>query len=109
MPWVTIKLDLQAPLPRPEGANFFHFTQVLDEVEMLVGYLPLTKLHNASEAAEHNAGELMADDQMAIVSPEITHRLSLTMNGFRTLKERVDLLAERIEARIREEGSGGAS
>lgn len=89
MPYVRVEFDRDGPLPAPEGANFFHFTHIQGEVEMLVGYVDLNRLWALSQDYEDASDEEELPSHVS-VKPEITHRLVLSANGFKTLKDRVD-------------------
>jgi hypothetical protein len=80
---VVVPSDL--PLPAPEGANFFHFTVVNQEVQFLVGSINLLKLNEA----RGKAGE-------TLIVPEITHRFTLSPMGFTQLKVQVDAIAKAV-------------
>ena len=79
---ITITVPANLPLPNPEGANFFHFTLVGDEIQFLVGSINLLRLHEA---------KLLAEPQKIV--PDITHRFTLSVLGFHTLKAQVDQIA----------------
>jgi hypothetical protein len=83
---VTVKIDLSREMPPPEGANFFHFTFLRGEVQMLLGYVDLFRIH-----------EMKAPGKTRVIYPEVTHRFSLSALGFAQLKAQVDEIAAKIE------------
>lgn len=91
MPKIEIRLDPDQAFPAPSGVNFFHFTHVDSEVEMLAGYVDLTRIHHAVKANE-SAGEGGAVQ----VEPEVTHRFVMSLNGFFQLLDRVNNIGDRI-------------
>jgi len=97
MPIVTVHFDPEAPQPPPEGANFFHFTQVQDEVEMVVGYVSPTKVHAIVQA--HPDAKDQEELPDVSLSPEISHRFLMSLNGFRILRDRVNQIWNTIESR----------
>ncbi len=84
---IRIKVPTDVELPPPEGANFFQFTHVQNEAQMLVGYIDLHRL--AREAGDLT--DVADDEELDIeLTPEITHRFLLSTNGLVMLKERLD-------------------
>jgi hypothetical protein len=82
---VTVQLTTRHPLPPAQGANYFHFTTLGEEVQMLVGTVNLLRVHEATQGEED-----------AVVSPDITHRFLLSPLGFAHLKAQVDQIASGI-------------
>jgi hypothetical protein len=80
---VGISIPANLPLPPAEGANFFHFTVVGEEVQFLVGTINLLRLHEAK-----TRGETIS------VVPEITHRFLLSPLGFNSLKSQLEEIAK---------------
>lgn len=93
---VQLKIALPKPedTPLPEGANYFHFSWRGTEVQMLVGYIdPLKTLPVAS------GGLLPVPPTKGTqISPEITHRILLSVSGFATLKAQVDQIAASMKS-----------
>jgi|WetSurMetagenome_2_1015567.scaffolds.fasta_scaffold492854_1 hypothetical protein len=82
----TARVEITAahPVPPSEGANYFHFTSVGAEIQMLVGTVNLLRLH------ESMLGE------GGTVSPEITHRFLLSPLGFAHLKQQIEEIAQSV-------------
>ncbi len=72
---VAVAIPANLPLPPAEGANFFHFTVVGEEVQLLVGSINLLRIHEAKGKTEPTT-----------VVPEITHRFLLSPLGFKSLR-----------------------
>ena len=83
--YVSIGLDGSVPLPPAEGANFFHFTVVEHEVQLLVGSVNLLRLHEAKRRGEP-----------ITVAPQITHRFLLSPLGFGALKANLEEIAKSV-------------
>ena len=75
------------PLPHPLGANFFHFTRVGEEVQMLVGSVNLLRLHEASRRP--------TGDPLVIV-PDIVARYTLSPLGLASLQSQLAQLTDRM-------------
>jgi hypothetical protein len=71
----------------PEAANFFHFALAATDVQLLVGYIDLGKLHEAATQLR-SGGKAPAP-----LSPEITHRFFMSLTGFESLKRQIDEMA----------------
>ena len=76
---VSVGVPPELALPLSEGANYFHFTRVGSEVQMLVGCVNLIQLHAAKD---HEGTTTLA--------PQITHRFLLSSLGFNQLKVQLD-------------------
>lgn len=74
-PQMGVAVPANLPLPQPLGANFFHFTLVAGEVQMLVGSLNLLRIHEASQRGES-----------ATLTPDISHRFTLSPFGIANLQ-----------------------
>lgn len=83
-----IRVAPDLALPPPEGANFFHFTVVGADIQMLVGAINLLQLHDAK-----NRGVVDA-----LITPQITHRFTLSAFGFVQLKAQIDEIAAAVGA-----------
>jgi hypothetical protein len=68
---VSYRVSAETDLPVAEGINFFHFTTVGPEVQMLVGTINLLAIHEAKQS-----GETLG------TTPQITHRFLLSALGF---------------------------
>lgn len=82
---VAVVITGGTPLPPAEGANFFHFTTLGPEVQLLVGTVNLLRLHEAKTT----------DDPSAVV-PEITHRFLLSPIGFAALKQQMATIEQKV-------------
>ena len=82
---VGISVPANIPLPSPEGANFFHFTVVGQEVQFLVGSINLLRLHEAKGRSETTT-----------LIPDITHRFLLSPLGFEALRNQVQEIAKAV-------------
>ena len=94
MALVTVKVDPETSNVPTEGANFFHFTQVRDEIEMLVGYISLLRIHNLAISHANLSDEVEVEEE---VVPEISRRYLLSPNGLRVLRDRVNEIWEKME------------
>ena len=81
---VLVQFTSAHPVPPAEGANYFHFTSVGAEVQMLVGAVNLLRLH-----------ESLRGESRTVV-PEITHRFLLSPLGFAQLKRQIDEIADSV-------------
>lgn len=75
---VPVGITGGTPLPASEGANFFHFTVLGPEVQMLVGTVNLLQLHEAKQTGSQHS-----------IVPEITHRFLLSPVGFTALRAQI--------------------
>lgn len=82
---ISVELPVNLPLPVPVGANYFHFTVVAGEVQMLVGSVNLLRVHEARLQGE-----------AATIIPEISHRFTLSAWGFTTLNNQLAKIAESL-------------
>jgi len=80
---VSAGISPEMDLPAALGANFFHFTVVGPEIQMLVGSVNLLEIHQAKTSG----GEIK-------VTPKISHRFSLSALGFNQLKAQLAELGE---------------
>ena len=80
---VGIAIPGNLPLPPAAGANFFHFTVVGEEVQLLVGTINLIRLHEAKGKTEST-----------MVVPDITHRFLLSPLGWASLYNQVQEIAK---------------
>lgn len=81
----TVVMSADVPLPPPQGANYFHFTVVGEEVQFLVGSINLLRVYEARGRGEPT-----------VVRPEIAHRFLLSPMGFAALKSQVDEIAKAV-------------
>ena len=82
---IGISVPGTLPLPAAEGANFFHFTVIGEEVQLLVGTINLIRLHEAKERGE-----------TGVIVPDITHRFLLSPLGFASLKTNLEEIAKSV-------------
>lgn len=82
-PNISVSVPGNLPMPAPEGANFFHFTVVGGEVQLLVGSINLLRLHEAKR-----------NQETATIVPQITHRFLLSPLGFAQLKSSLEEIAK---------------
>jgi hypothetical protein len=87
---IRIEVPRSAKMPPPEGANYFHVTTSGPDVQLLVGYVDLLKLHHARTGGAKSR-----------IEPEITHRFYLSVTAFFMLKRQL----EEIEAILRKQGA----
>ena len=85
-PPVQVGVPADFPLPHPLGANFFHFTIMGGEIQLLVGSVNLLQLR---EAAKEGKG--------ALVVPDITHRFTLSTLGFEQLRTQIEAVSPRVK------------
>jgi hypothetical protein len=83
---VRVEITARHPLPPPQGANFFHFTTVGSEVQMLVGSVNLLRVHEAGRGGESPT-----------ITPDITHRFLLSPLGFAQLKKQIDEISKHVQ------------
>jgi pyruvate dehydrogenase complex dehydrogenase (E1) component len=83
---ISSGLNGKVPLPPPYGANFFHLTRMLDELQLLVGSVNLIQMHEA-----------LAETGDSIVPPMITHRFTLSMFGFQRLRDAVNQMGQALD------------
>ena len=102
MPFVDVRLG-EGERPAAEAANFFHFTWVADQVELLVGYLSLEEVHSI---VQRNPDAEDQEQLGEVVNPQITHRLMMSMSGFEVLRERMNQMSEMIEAKKAQKAGG---
>lgn len=85
---VFAEVPIGAGLPPAEGANYFHFTMVGGEFQMLVGSIDLRAVH---------AAKLEGQGQLK-VTPALTHRFTLSPMGFAALKNNIDEIVSALTA-----------
>lgn len=83
---VAVGISRATKLPPAEGANYFHFTVLGPEVQMLVGTVNLLHLHEAK-----------LTDSRETLEAEITHRFLLSPLGFQALKSQMDMIAASVQ------------
>lgn len=83
---LAIKIPSVEGLPDPTAANWFQFSFVGPDVQMLIGYVDLHSIHVARDKAG------------AEVTPVVLHRLSLGSIGWGVLREQVKELDAQFEA-----------
>src|SRR5690242_8651268 len=79
---VPIELKVKIPtkgLPSPTAVNWFHFTRMDNEVQMLAGFI------DAYEVVQHQLHASQND-----IDPEVSHRFMLSLNGFLFLRQQVE-------------------
>lgn len=95
MAQIEVRFPEGADLPPPEGVNYFDFSFLGPEVQLLAGYMDLKSLAIASQSA---------DDEVNVLSPEITHRLVMSIRGFLHLRAQIDgILGKMVEGGILDE------
>ena len=80
--FVTQKKDR----PRPEGVNYFTFTQVGTDVQMLAGYVDLDAMR----------GGILSEEDYAEVPIAITNRFSMSITSFFRLHDQADDLIAKM-------------
>jgi hypothetical protein len=85
---IAFRVQLPPPeeLPKPEAANFFYFTFVGPDVQLLVGYIDFRVFHDASKNKE-----------VLTASPQVYHRFLIPQTGFDQFKLQVDEIADKYE------------
>ena len=85
---ITVQATIRVPppneLPRPEAANFFRFSWGGTDVQLLVGYLDMSPI-------ETKQGEVTE------VTPQISHRFFMSVQGFALLRAQLLEAAEALE------------
>ncbi len=89
-PLVSVTIPANLPLPAPEGANFFHFSVVGNEVHMLVGTLNFLRLLEARQRLDSN--------ESTVIVPDITHRFLLSPQGFEGLRLQIGEITPLVAA-----------
>ncbi len=99
---ISVSAQLPDPADRPpaEGVNFFHFSFVGTDVQLLTGYVDAYAVHKARERAR--SGE---NDGRPSVQINVTHRFLMSPMGLARLKEGLDDIWEKLEAQ-RSEAAG---
>ena len=82
---VSVSVSSAVPVPPAEGANFFHFTVVGPEIQLLVGSINLLRFLEAKQSGEPTN-----------LVPEFTHRFLLSPMGFAQLKAQIDQIAPTV-------------
>jgi len=95
----SLRLKVPTDLPSsPIGANYFHFTFIGPELEMLVGNLSLRAIHEFKEASEKSA-------TAEPVVPNVTHRFMLTPLGFDQLRQQIEEIGRKFDAMMADKGA----
>lgn len=84
---IKVRIDSETAVPAPEGVNFFYFTRIADEYQLLVGNVNLMRLH------EMTTGEAPFEFE-----PQITHRFLMSQFGFDRLKAALDDISAKTDA-----------
>lgn len=84
---VSLEFDFGS-LPAPQPVNAFRIGRVGQQVQMLVGYIDVTKVADAIERAR------TTDDKSPEISivPEGAQRMYMTPDSFVELKDKVDFM-----------------
>ena len=86
---LQIGITAETPLPDPIGANFFHFTLVGTELQLLIGSINLLQMHEIKTNPSGKSHTLI---------PHVSHRFLMSPFGFAQLKAQVDGLADKVPA-----------
>lgn len=94
----TLRIQLPQPqeLPNPEGANYFNFTVVGPDVQLLVGYIDFRVIHE---------GRLSKEGVAAV--PMISHRFLVSQTGFQHLRAQMDEITTKYDALMKQGKAGG--
>lgn len=82
---VSVSVSSAVPVPPADGANFFHFTVVGSEIQLLVGTINLLRFLEAKQSGEPTN-----------LVPEITHRFLLSPLGFAQLKSQIEQITPSV-------------
>ena len=88
-PDIQLSISLPDPdvTPPPETANYFHFAFAGADVQMLVGYVDLRQLHEAT-----------TNPKARTLTPAISHRFLLSPAGFTILRSMVEEISKKYDA-----------
>ena len=98
---ITVSLPKE-DRPPPQGANYFHFTWLGTDIQMLAGYIDLDRLRESvSKDSEGTSNE---------VSLEVSNRFSMSVTSFFRLRDQVnDLVSKMASAGVEIPGSSSES
>jgi hypothetical protein len=80
---IRVRLSPPDQSPPPEAANFFYFTFLGPDVQMLVGYVDPRTVHEARLRGEE-----------VVVTPHVAHRIALSARGFQHLRKQLEEIAK---------------
>ena len=92
-----IHLELPTQLPEPEAANYFGFTRVGREVQLLVGYIDILDMHNRVREEDP------LDEPLPVL---VTHRFYIGADALKRLRNGAEQMYEAMvrSGHIDEEG-----
>ena len=97
-----ISVELTVPKgqrPAAEVANFFQMAHVGPEIQMLVGYIDPQLIASRAEQERSKRPPSVTGPIVVRSEPELTHRFSISPQGFATLRAAVESIAKTLDTR----------